>query len=54
MFQRVATATWIEHGIEGIKDLVCWKLAVAIWIEVFKVLLIYLVIKKVIVDNLKD
>ena len=53
-FQGVATAIWIEHGIKGTKNLGCGKLAIIIWIKVFKILLIHLVIKQVIVNNLKD
>ena len=50
----VATAFWIEHGKKGTKNLACWKLAIIIWIKVFKILRIHLVIKQVIVNNLKD
>ena len=51
---RFATATWIEHGNKGTKNLVCGKLAIIVWVKVFKILLIHLVIKQVIVNNLKD
>ena len=50
----VATAFWIEHGIKGSKNLGCGKLAIIIWVKVFKILGIHLVIKQVIVNNLKN
>ena len=50
----VATAIRIEHGIKGTKNLSCGKLAIIIWVKVFKILGIHLVIKQVIVNNLKN